>query len=155
MSLADQLFDANQTEDRVEKDELGIPVASNVDYLVARAMVINQKQLSSPYTPYQLHIRGGVVFKGHQELKENYENLVKVTHYTGRVSTANRVMFWEKLKKHLPVLNTDIVQISEHLFWSRLCGKIITLDEIEGKYGSSIQEKNQNDDIETSKVDEG
>lgn len=130
MGLADELYEANQPTSQIEKDELGVPVADNADYLVARAMVLNHGRREDEFTVYQLHLRGKDPYFGHEPIKENYENLVRFTEFTGRVSPANKVMFWEILKRHLPKLNRSIIQVGKGVFWDIEKAKLITKEEL-------------------------
>lgn len=135
MGLADDLFEANQSDFAHPLDELGLAQWNNVDYYVARALAIQQRDRESPFTTHQLHLRDGQLYYGAQPVQENSKNLYYYAETGAHLNTGEQVLFWKKLKACLPRLDKSIVQISPHLFWDKSNGAIIDIKEIENRYG--------------------
>lgn len=129
MSLADEIYEGNQGPrpegDMGYDDELGLRVWDNIEYQVARALAIQIRDRISPFTIHQLHMRGDIVYYGNNPVAENTQNLYYYTESPKRFSHSEQVLFWKRLKPHLPRLDTDIIQISEHLFWNKKEGEVI------------------------------
>lgn len=130
MSLADELYEANTPGADHEEDELGLAIWDNVEYVVARALAVARRDRKDEFTVDQPHMRGDVIYLGNRPLKEDYTNLVKLTKFTGKISPANQILFWEILKEHLPRLNRRIIQVSENIFWNVEDGELITKEEL-------------------------
>lgn len=133
MSLADELYEANLPDSGLEYDELGLAIWDNVQYVVARALAVARRDRKDEYTVDQPHMRDDIIYFGNKPLKEDYANLVKLTKFTGRISPANQILFWEILKEHLPHLNRKIIQVSAHIFWDVDAGELKTRKEIENE----------------------
>lgn len=129
MSLADEIFAGNQGPrpegDLGYDDELGLRVWDNIEYQVARALAIQIRDRISPFTVHQLHMRGDTIYYGNSPVQENTENLYYYTESTKIFKPHEKVLFWKKLKPHLPRLEPNIIQISEHLFWNKKEGEVI------------------------------
>lgn len=138
MSLADQIYEGNSQDthplDLGYEDELGLEVFDNAEYLIARAIAVARRDRTSEFTVNQPHMRGDIIYYGSFPLSETEANLHKLTEYDGRVPIARRALFWKKIKKHLPRLDTSIYQISPNLFWDKDSGNVIRKEEIYEKY---------------------
>lgn len=130
MTLADELYEANLPDSGLEYDELGLAIWDKVEYVVARALAVAIRDRKDEFTVDQPHMRGDIVYFGNKPLKEDYTNLVKLTKFTGKISPANQILFWEKLKEHLPHLNRKIIQVSENIFWDVENGTLISKEEL-------------------------
>lgn len=130
MSLADELYEANAPGADHEEDELGLAIWDNVEYVVARALMIASKERKDQFTIDQPHMRGDQIWFGNKPLKEDYKNLVKLTRFTKRISPAKQIMFWETLKKYLPRLNKSIIQVSDNIFYDVEEGELIDKEEL-------------------------
>lgn len=128
MGLAEEIFAGNQSprakEDLGYDDELGLRVWDNIDYHVARALAIQIRDRKSPYTIHQLHMRGNVIYNGNTLVAENDKNLYYYTESPKKFQPHEKVLFWKKLKPHLPKLDPNIIQISDNLFWNKEKGEI-------------------------------
>lgn len=139
MGLADQLYEANQANPEHPEDELELAIWDNMEYYVARTLAIQIRDRISPYTIHQLHIRDDEIYFGNNLVPQNAKNFYYYTETDRNLSTGQIVLFWKKLKSYLPQLDKSIIQISDHLFWSKPDGEVITLEEIEEKYGTKPQ----------------
>lgn len=147
MDLADSIYEANQEPERNPldlgyKDELGLPVWDRIDYVVARALVIALRDRKSEYTIYQPHLRGDRVYIGNEEIDETLANLYRLSEYSKPIKAGQQVIFWKKLKKCLPVLDTRIIQVSDNLFWDKDNGEVKKAKQIHEKYSPNKNPKN-------------
>lgn len=139
MDLADSIYEANQEPeinplDLGYDDELGLRVWDNIDYVVARAIAISIRDRKDPNTIHQPHMRGDTIYIGNMPLDETPSNIYKLTEYNKTVRLGDQAIFWRKLKKHLPVLDPNVIQVSDKLFWDKEGGEIKCKEKIYEKY---------------------
>lgn len=130
MSLAAQLYSKITKDDIGEIDEFDLPVNDTVDYYIARAVANNIRRRESQYTINQLYLNEGKVYIGREEVKENAPSAQIWANTEHKFTPAETFQFWEGIKKHLPVLDPDIIQISDNLFWDRIKGEILNEEDM-------------------------
>lgn len=124
MSLADQIAERNATSPGRavgEVDEFGIPVPSpeTPEYLVARALLINERALEQTHAPriHGLHLRGDAVWLGHRPLKQQVGVVYQLTHLRRSLRMWEVEAFWRVLKQYLPHLDRRYIEIADGLLW--------------------------------------
>lgn len=122
MSLADQIVERNTKPSlNQEVDEFGIPIPTpeTPEYMVARALALNEKLLGENEPRiHGLHTRiGGCVYRGHTCLSEDRVTLLELTRLKRNPKEWEQVEFWRILKECLPKLNRRILQIADGLYW--------------------------------------
>lgn len=140
MNLADRVIAANEKDlslaegtaetffgvDLPEIDEYGIPTVDSVDYFVARMIKIDQYSESG-----HLHMRNdGRIWKGHQWVSENQENLYRLAEWRYPIKTWQKESIWKRLREVLPVLSRDKYVVTDDLVWNR---KEARLERVENK----------------------
>lgn len=135
MSLADQIVERNtNSSPNQEVDEFGIPVPTpeTPEYLVARALALDQRALE-PTEPriHGLHLRGTTVFRGHTELKECRKTLLELTRLKRNTKDWEEAEFWRLLKQYLPTLNRRILEIAPDLYWDIEKAELINRKQVE------------------------
>lgn len=130
MSLVDDIYEGGSERDH-PLDELGLAIWDNIEYYVARAIAISQRDRPGEFSIYQLHTDGEKILNGRKEVEENYENINELTETTKKFTVGEKALFWKILKQCLPLLNLDFIQISDNLVWNREKGLIINLKEKE------------------------
>lgn len=136
MSLADQIVERNTEQSpNTEVDEFGIPVPQpeTPEYLVARTLALNHRQLAMFQEPeiHGLHLRNGNVFEGHTQLKECRKTILELTRLKRSIKGWEEVEFWRILKECLPVLDRHILQIGPGLYWDIENAELINRQQAE------------------------
>lgn len=139
MDLADSIYEANQEPesnplDLGYNDELGLRVWDKIDYVVARAIAIGIRDRNGTYTIYQPHLRGNKVYIGNEEIEETLKNIYRLSEYDKVIRPGQQIVFWKKLKKCLPKLDSSVIQISDDLFWDKDDGEVKSEKNICEKY---------------------
>lgn len=139
-SLADKVIAANSEQrhspsggaptrgffnvDFPEIDEYGLPTIDSVDYFVARTILIDQKSENG-----HLHLRDdGKIWKGHQWVAENTENLYRFCEWRYPIKTWQKEAIWKRLREVLPRLSRDKYVITDKLVWDRTKTRLEWLD---------------------------
>lgn len=121
MSLADQIVDRNtNSSPNQEVDEFGIPVPmpESPEYLVARALTLNEWSLEETEPRiHGLHLRGTTLFRGHTELRECRKTILELTRLKRNIKDWEEVEFWRLLKQNLPTLYRRILEVTPDLYW--------------------------------------
>lgn len=121
MSLADKIVEHNARPNMDEEaDEFGIvpPTPCTPDYLVARALLINEQALADDEPRiHGLHLRDDTIFRWHSPIAENRRTMLELTRLKRNVKAWEEVEFWRLLKKYLPRLNRRILEIAPDLYW--------------------------------------
>lgn len=139
MDLADSIYEANQEPelnplDLGYDDELGLRVWDKIDYVVARAIAIAIRDRKDANTIHQPHMRGDTVYVGNEIVEETMANLYKLSEYGKTIRPGQQVIFWKKLKQHLPRLDPSVIQVSNNLFWDKEEGEVKCKEKIYEKY---------------------
>ena len=129
MDLADRVIAANEQELSApqeerpgffgiafpEVDEYGLPTVDSVDYFVARMIKIDQQSGDG-----HLHMRDdGRVWKGHQWVSENQENLYRLAEWRHPIKVWQKEAIWKRLREVLPSLSRDKYVVTDELVWNR------------------------------------
>lgn len=121
MSLADQIVARNTKQTPNTKvDEFGIPIPTpeSPEYLVARALVLNERSLDETEPRiHGLHLRGTTLFRGHTQLRECRKTLLELTRLKRNIRDWEEVEFWHVLEEHLPKLYRNILEVGPDLYW--------------------------------------
>lgn len=135
MSLADQIVERNTEQNpNTEVDEFGIPTPTpeTPEYLVARALALNERSLEETEPRiHGLHLRGTVVFRGHTELKECRKTILELTRLKRTIRDWEEVEFWRLLKRNLPILYRRILEIAPDLYWDIDKAELINREQAE------------------------
>lgn len=133
MSLADQIAERNTNSSPNQNlDEFGIPipVPETPEYLVARALIINQPGGADPLSDiYCLHLRGDDIYLGHTPIRINKQTVLSLTHLKRNLKTWEEVEFWRLLREYIPRLNRRFVVLGENCFWDIEKAEIISAKE--------------------------
>lgn len=131
--LAKQLYNSVNQPD--ETDEFGIPIGNTVDYLVERALAINRSERATPYTVNQLYTTpDGVIHIGREDIAETSANARKLTAVRRKLDALEEFYFWKGLKKRLPQIDYNIIQVSPHIFWDKQLGELISEEDLIARY---------------------
>lgn len=134
MSLAEEIVKrSTQASPNQEVDEFGIPVPApeTLEYLVARALCLNTQAIEGKPAIHGLHLRNGVVYKGHTSLTENDATIYNLTHLKRSLKAWEKAAFWRELKKHLPTLNRQFLEVAPDLYWDINKAELINHKEAE------------------------
>lgn len=134
MSLADQIAERNITSPNQSLDEFGIPVPTpeTPEYLVARALALNEWSLQEAEPRiHGLHLRNGVLYKGHTPFNESRRSLLELTRLKRTIKDWEEVEFWRLLKQNLPTLYRRILEISPGLYWDIDKAELINREQAE------------------------
>lgn len=130
MSLVDDIYEASAPVAGRPQDELGLEVWDNVDYYVARALLISRRDRPSEFSTNQVYTREGRVFVGNEELEENSRNIYRLVEGGRKFTPWEVVCFWKKLRQCAPEFTRRYIQISEHLIWDRVTGEIVSPEDV-------------------------
>lgn len=113
--------------DLPEKDDLGIPTANCVDYVVARILYIDYNISGRE----RLHLReDNRIWEGDHWLAENQKNLYKITMWPYKTFTSNEChRIWARLRECLPTLSYDKMVIKDNLVWDAKNNDVYFSDE--------------------------
>lgn len=121
MSLADQIVERNtNASPNPNLDEFGIPIPTpeTPEYLVARALALNEWSLDEMEPRvHGLHLRGTALFRGHTQLKECRKTLLELTRLKRTIRDWEEAEFWRLLKQNLPTLYRRILEVAPDLYW--------------------------------------
>lgn len=102
-------------------DEFGIPAPDpeTPEYLVARALIINQHGLEEDQSIgiSSLHLRQDQIFQGHSPIKEDKTSIYRLTQLKRPLKEWEVVEFWRLLRQYLPRLNRKILRVAQNLYW--------------------------------------
>lgn len=133
MSLADQIIERNE-QGHVEKpeffnydlparDELGMPTANCLEYLIARILYVDNC-LSGPE---HLHLRDydDHIWEGDHWVAENNKNLYRLLKWQGKaLSQDQQAMVWARLREYLPTLSDKKIVVKDNLVWDKENNKL-------------------------------
>ena len=113
--------------DLPERDDLGMPTANSVEYVVARILYINYNITDQ----HIIHLReDGRVWEGEQWLAENSQNLYRITKWNYKpFNDGQKQMIWRRLREILPSLSYDKIAIKDNLIWDWKNNKLYFADE--------------------------
>ena len=135
MSLADQIVERNtNSSPNQEVDEFSIPIPKpeSPEYLVARALCVNEWSLEETEPRiHGLHVRAGQVWRGNQPVLENRKNVLALTLLKRNVKEWEEVEFWRILKLNLPTLYRRILEVGPDLYWDVDKAELINREQAE------------------------
>lgn len=123
MDLAEQLIQASNSNFE-NTDELGLPTADTVDYLVARAIYRNALAKEKDDRIGLLHKRDGVIFLGKSPIAETADNAYRLVLPRKSIRKYEVSIFWERLREVLPEESKKKIIVSEHLLWNIETGEL-------------------------------
>lgn len=98
-----------------ERDNLGMPTANSIDYVVARILYIDNNISGRE----KLHLRDdGRIWEGDHWVSEDDRNLYRLTKWEFKPFTVDqKYRIWERLRECLPVLSYDKLVVKDNLVW--------------------------------------
>lgn len=135
-SLADKIADKNERGEKEDKlrgvDELGFPIPTpeTPQYWVARAIRFNNLGRETEPAIHLFHTREGVLYDGHQEVKETTENVYRYARLKHSIAQWEAVEFWRQIREHVPKLNRRFLDISYGLYWDLEEAELIPYKEV-------------------------
>lgn len=140
MSLADDIIRSNNTHDTSKgkptfftydlpaRDDLGMPTANCLDYLIARIFYVDY-QLSGRE---HLHLRreDDRIWEGDHWVAENNRNLYRLLKWQGKALTNDQqAMVWARLRECLPTLSDTKMVVKDNLVFDKEKGELYFEDE--------------------------
>lgn len=139
MDLAEHIIEQNDKGDDGFADAydlLWVPIPTpkeyrkNPDYIAARIMIINRTMVedSGGYGD-RLHRRGDEIWLGHKKLKEDADNIYKLSEIDWQIDQRVKAQVWARLHKWLPELDRTKIAIDRHTLFDIKSGEIIHTDK--------------------------
>lgn len=139
MDLAEQIINNGKKSTQLEKpkffnydlpkkDELGMPTANCLDYLIARILYVDYNLSGREH----LHLRkcDDYIWEGNHWLAENDKNLYRLLKWQGkRLDPDQKAMVWARLRECLPTLSEDKMVVRDNLVWDKKSGELYFSDE--------------------------
>lgn len=138
MSIADEIIEANDSGRKhipeffnyalPERDDLGMPTANCLDYLIARIIYIDYNLTG----PEHLHLReyDDMIWEGDHWVAENGANLYRLLKWKGKaLSPDQQAMVWSRLREVLPTLSDKKIVIKDNLVYDKETGEMYYEDE--------------------------
>jgi len=141
MSLADMIIDGNSQKtvekakapeffnyDLPKNDDLGIPTANCLDYLIARILYIDYNLSGREH----LHLRESddYIWEGNHWIAENNKNLYRILMWKGKaLSKDQQAMIWARLRECLPTLSEKKMVVRDNLVWDKEKRELYFSDE--------------------------
>jgi hypothetical protein len=128
MSIADQIIDNNQSEQRVDTDEFGLPLDAKktLAYIVARIFIRNPKIYLDP--------ENNKLYIGQREVPESQRSAVELADYYNDWCKGGKwPLIFNQVKKFAPRLDRSKLYIADNLLWD--CDKyklVITEHKVKG-----------------------
>lgn len=106
-----------------EKDELGIPTANCLEYIIARILYIDYHFENKEH----LHLREGDdrIWEGDHWVGENSKNLYRLLKWKGQPIGKDRMeMVWASLRDYLPTLDESKFVVKDKLMFDKASGEL-------------------------------
>lgn len=139
MDIAEHIIEQNDMgsdEFADAYDLLWVPIPTpkefrkNPDYIAARIMIINKTMIEdSGGHGDRLHRRGNEIWLGHKRLKEDADNIYRLSDIDWQIDPRVRAQVWARLHKWLPELNRTKMAIDQHTLYDINSGEIIRTDK--------------------------
>lgn len=140
-SLADKLLARQEAEsnylesssegffkcDLPELDELGLPTANCLDYVIARILYIDYNITGRE----RLHLRGdGRIWEGDHWVAENDRTLYRITQWNFKpFNQVQKAKIWTRLRECLPTLSYDKMVLKDNLVWDAKNSELYFADD--------------------------
>lgn len=101
--------------DLPERDELGMPTANGLDYVIARILYIDHNISGRE----RLHLReDGRIWEGDHWVAEDDKVLYRITKWGFKPFTqTQKIQIWTRLRECLPTLSYDKMVVKDNLVW--------------------------------------
>ena len=101
--------------DLPERDELGMPTANSIEYVIARILYIDHNLSGKE----KLHLReDGRIWEGDHWIAENSKNLYRITKWPFKSFTDSQSpRIWARLREVLPTLAYNKLVVKDNLIW--------------------------------------
>lgn len=96
----------------------------NIDYIVARIMLINEQNVRSGKDTRRLYLRGRDIYLGHDKVTEDYQTIYSLSKVRFHLKTWMRSQIWDRLRELLPEISNDKVVIDRHHAYDKVTGEI-------------------------------
>lgn len=139
MSLADKIIERNEqghTEkprffnyDLPERDELGMPTANCLEYLIARILYVDNCLSGAEH----LHLRDydEHIWEGDHWVAENSKNMYRLLKWQGKaLSSDQQAMVWARLREYLPTLSDKKIVVKDNLIYDKEKGELYFSDHM-------------------------
>jgi hypothetical protein len=110
-----------------KNDELGIPTANSIEYLIARIFYVDYHFGNIEH----LHLReDGRIWEGDHWVAENNKNMYRLLKWQGRPLSQDQVhMLWNRLRECIPTLSDDKIVVKDNLVYDKESGELYFSDE--------------------------
>ena len=121
-----------------ESDDLGIPHRpldeysdrALATYIVARCLVKNYNDYTRGHNRILYKCRGKIM-QGKAEIQETKKDLIRLSHYTGRMAPGVEVLAWDILRLHLPEIDLNKIAVRPGVYWDKDGGELVfTKDDL-------------------------
>lgn len=134
-SFAKSIYEANNRRGFEEgRDELGIPITDDGEYLAKRAWLLNVMSGAEYGTIDRIHRRSDGLYVGEEKIEETLDNAYKLSQYKGTIKKGVAAQFWAELKKMCPKLNTKYLQIDDYSLWRIDTGELVRIPQDPEEY---------------------
>ena len=106
-----------------EKDDLGIPTANCLEYVIARILYIDYHFGNKEH----LHLRNddSRIWEGDHWVAENSKNLYRLLRWKGQPISRDRIeMVWTSLRDYIPTLDESKLVVKNNLMFDRVSGEM-------------------------------
>jgi len=114
--------------DPPKRDDLGMPTANSLDYMIARILYIDYNLSGREH----LHLRDDDerIWEGNHWISEKRESLYRILKWKGApLNQEQQAMIWARLRECLPTLSEDKMVIKDNLVWDKKKGELYFEDE--------------------------
>lgn len=140
MGLAEQLIDKQLESEKPqvvktkffnyelpERDELGIPTANSIEYLIARIVYVDYHFGNIEH----LHLReDGRIWEGDHWVSEDNKNMYRLLRWQGKPLSKDQIdMVWNRLRECIPTLSDDKIVVKDNLIYDKESGELYFSDE--------------------------
>lgn len=109
--------------DLPERDDLGIPTANCLEYVISRILYVDYHFGNKDH----LHLRNddGRIWEGDHWIAESSKNLYRLLKWKGQPISRDRVdMVWASLRDYLPTLDESKFVVKDNLMFDRANGDL-------------------------------
>lgn len=116
---------------KYEIDELGLGVADTPDYIAARALLINARELEKDPSVGLLHTRkrGTELWKGNELLPRGGKTIYRLARLNRRLREYEIDAIWESILKNSPELDETKIVVDDSTYWDTESGELVHTDK--------------------------